>query len=188
MHYTTSIYKILLRIFSQWFENFPSIHWEYFLNFPLLYLCKQKRSHVCSRTIQHHHFTNQRTEEIHTSTYRTSSSREINPHQASTSIHQHSLPIPGRRQHFRIKQFLDFRTMEHCKKSYANTKPQRIPFGFGWSAKVGQLEQGCEKKWDEDSFNDVNLKVILLGSSRLLLKKKGWQNCSWYLWLSYILS
>lgn len=32
-----------------------------------------------------------------------------------------------------------------------------------WSEQVKQL-------WDEDTFNDINLKVVLLGSSRLLLK------------------
>jgi len=34
----------------------------------------------------------------------------------------------------------------------------------GWSEVV-------KKEWDDDSFNDVNLKLILLGSSRLLLQK-----------------
>lgn len=33
-----------------------------------------------------------------------------------------------------------------------------------WSEQV-------KKEWDSDSFNDLNLKVVLLGSSRLLLKK-----------------
>jgi len=34
----------------------------------------------------------------------------------------------------------------------------------GWSEVV-------KKEWDDDSFNDVNLKVILLGSSRVMLQK-----------------
>lgn len=35
---------------------------------------------------------------------------------------------------------------------------------YGWSEAV-------KKEWDDDCFNDVNLKVILLGSSRVLLDK-----------------
>jgi predicted AAA+ superfamily ATPase len=34
----------------------------------------------------------------------------------------------------------------------------------GWSETV-------KKEWDDDSFNDVNIKVILLGSSRVMLQK-----------------
>lgn len=37
--------------------------------------------------------------------------------------------------------------------------------------KLDNWSETVKKEWDEDSFNDVNLKVILLGSSRLLLKK-----------------
>ena len=28
-----------------------------------------------------------------------------------------------------------------------------------------------KKEWDEDTFNDLNIKVLLLGSSRVLLEK-----------------
>lgn len=38
---------------------------------------------------------------------------------------------------------------------------QKIP---GWSEVV-------KKEWDEDTFNDVNLKVVLLGSSRVMIDK-----------------
>lgn len=37
--------------------------------------------------------------------------------------------------------------------------------------KVGNWSEQVKKEWDADTFNDVNLKVVLLGSSRLLLKK-----------------
>lgn len=37
--------------------------------------------------------------------------------------------------------------------------------------KIGNWSEQVKKEWDADTFNDVNLKVILLGSSRLLLKK-----------------
>ena len=37
--------------------------------------------------------------------------------------------------------------------------------------KVSNWSETVKKEWDSDTFNDVNLKVVLLGSSRLLLKK-----------------
>lgn len=37
--------------------------------------------------------------------------------------------------------------------------------------KIDNWSEQVKKEWDADTFNDVNLKVILLGSSRLLLKK-----------------
>ncbi len=36
--------------------------------------------------------------------------------------------------------------------------------------KIGNWSEEVKKQWDADTFNDVNLKVVLLGSSRLLLK------------------
>ena len=36
--------------------------------------------------------------------------------------------------------------------------------------KVDNWSEAVKKEWDEDSFNDLNLKVVILGSSRLLLK------------------
>lgn len=36
--------------------------------------------------------------------------------------------------------------------------------------KVPNWSESVKKNWDEDSFNDINIKVVLLGSSRLLLK------------------
>ena len=36
--------------------------------------------------------------------------------------------------------------------------------------KIDQWSEAVKKEWDADSFNDVPLKVVLLGSSRLLLK------------------
>jgi len=36
--------------------------------------------------------------------------------------------------------------------------------------KIDNWSEEVKKQWDADTFNDVNLKVILLGSSRLLLK------------------
>ena len=37
--------------------------------------------------------------------------------------------------------------------------------------KIGNWSEQVKKEWDADTFADVNLKVILLGSSRLLLKR-----------------
>jgi len=37
--------------------------------------------------------------------------------------------------------------------------------------KLDSWSEVVKKEWDDDSFNDVNLKVILLGSSRVLLQK-----------------
>lgn len=37
--------------------------------------------------------------------------------------------------------------------------------------KIGNWSEQVKKEWDADTFADVNLKVVLLGSSRLLLKK-----------------
>ena len=37
--------------------------------------------------------------------------------------------------------------------------------------KIDNWSEQVKREWDADTFNDVNLKVILLGSSRLLLKK-----------------
>ena len=36
--------------------------------------------------------------------------------------------------------------------------------------KVDNWSEAVKKEWDEDTFNDLGLKVVLLGSSRLLLK------------------
>lgn len=36
--------------------------------------------------------------------------------------------------------------------------------------KIDNWSEAVKKEWDEDSFNDLNMKVIILGSSRLLLK------------------
>lgn len=36
--------------------------------------------------------------------------------------------------------------------------------------KVDNWSEAVKKEWDDDTFNDVNLKVVVLGSSRLLLK------------------
>lgn len=37
--------------------------------------------------------------------------------------------------------------------------------------KIDNWSEMVKKEWDADTFNDVNMKVVLLGSSRLLLKK-----------------
>jgi predicted AAA+ superfamily ATPase len=37
--------------------------------------------------------------------------------------------------------------------------------------KLKQWSEVVKKEWDDDTFNDVNLKVVLLGSSRVLLQK-----------------
>lgn len=37
--------------------------------------------------------------------------------------------------------------------------------------KIDNWSEQVKREWDADTFNDVNLKVVLLGSSRLLLKK-----------------
>lgn len=37
--------------------------------------------------------------------------------------------------------------------------------------KIDNWSEAVKKEWDEDSWNGLNLKVVLLGSSRLLLKK-----------------
>ena len=36
--------------------------------------------------------------------------------------------------------------------------------------KIDNWSEAVKKEWDEDSFNDLNMKVVILGSSRLLLK------------------
>lgn len=36
--------------------------------------------------------------------------------------------------------------------------------------KVDNWSEAVKKEWDEDTFNDLNIKVVILGSSRLLLK------------------
>lgn len=36
--------------------------------------------------------------------------------------------------------------------------------------KINNWSEAVKKEWDQDTFNDLNLKVIILGSSRLLLK------------------
>lgn len=37
--------------------------------------------------------------------------------------------------------------------------------------KIGNWSEAVKKEWDSDSFNDENIKVLLLGSSRILLEK-----------------
>lgn len=37
--------------------------------------------------------------------------------------------------------------------------------------KINNWSEQVKREWDTDTFNDVNIKVVLLGSSRLLLKK-----------------
>lgn len=36
--------------------------------------------------------------------------------------------------------------------------------------KINNWSEAVKKEWDQDTFNDLNIKVVLLGSSRLLLK------------------
>ncbi len=36
--------------------------------------------------------------------------------------------------------------------------------------KINNWSEEVKRQWDSDTFNDINLKVVLLGSSRLLLK------------------
>lgn len=36
--------------------------------------------------------------------------------------------------------------------------------------KINNWSEAVKKEWDQDTFNDLNMKVVLLGSSRLLLK------------------
>lgn len=36
--------------------------------------------------------------------------------------------------------------------------------------KIDNWSEAVKKEWDEDTFNDLNIKVVILGSSRLLLK------------------
>lgn len=37
--------------------------------------------------------------------------------------------------------------------------------------KIANWSEAVKKEWDSDSFNDINIKVLLLGSSRVLLEK-----------------
>ena len=37
--------------------------------------------------------------------------------------------------------------------------------------KIKNWSEVVKKEWDEDTFNDINIKVLLLGSSRVLLEK-----------------
>lgn len=36
--------------------------------------------------------------------------------------------------------------------------------------KIDNWSEAIKKEWDEDTFNDINIKIVILGSSRLLLK------------------
>lgn len=51
-----------------------------------------------------------------------------------------------------------------------NNAPE-IVLVFDEIHKIDNWSEQVKREWDADTFNDVNLKVILLGSSRLLLKK-----------------
>ena len=37
--------------------------------------------------------------------------------------------------------------------------------------KIKNWSEVVKKEWDADTFNDINMKVVLLGSSRVLLEK-----------------
>lgn len=37
--------------------------------------------------------------------------------------------------------------------------------------KISNWSEAVKKEWDDDTFNDLNIKVLLLGSSRVLLEK-----------------
>ena len=45
-------------------------------------------------------------------------------------------------------------------------------FRYWWDTEDNQLEQSRKKEWNEDTLHDLNIKVLLLGSSRVLLEKE----------------
>ena len=51
-----------------------------------------------------------------------------------------------------------------------NNAPEFVPV-FDEIHKIDNWSEQVKREWAADTFNDVNLKVVLLGSSRLLLKK-----------------
>lgn len=38
--------------------------------------------------------------------------------------------------------------------------------------KINNWSEEVKKQWDADCFNDINLKIVLLGSSQLLIKDR----------------
>ena len=91
-----------------------------------------------------------------------------------------------------IKQFLQETTIPHMMESADNVDKEHTSWiSDVWNAarvrmqlgnhdefllvidevhKVDNWSEEVKKQWDADTFNDVNLKVVILGSSRLLMK------------------
>lgn len=59
---------------------------------------------------------------------------------------------------------------ESCRQRMRLKKAKEYLLIIDEVHKVSNWSETVKKEWDADTFNDINIKVILLGSSRLLLK------------------
>ena len=63
------------------------------------------------------------------------------------------------------------REWDHARLLLQQSGKNEILFVIDEVQKVPNWSEVVKKEWDSDSFSDVNLKLILLGSSRLLIQK-----------------
>ncbi len=63
------------------------------------------------------------------------------------------------------------REWSNARLQLQQSKKEEILFILDEVQKVPNWSEAIKKEWDTDSFSDVNIKVILLGSSRLLIQK-----------------
>jgi len=59
---------------------------------------------------------------------------------------------------------------ESARARLALSKAKEFLLIFDEIHKIDNWSETVKKEWDADSFNDINIKVVLLGSSRLLIK------------------
>jgi predicted AAA+ superfamily ATPase len=63
------------------------------------------------------------------------------------------------------------REWNHARFQLQQTEQKELLFIIDEIQKVPNWSETVKKEWDADSFSDINIKVILLGSSRLLIQK-----------------